>query len=560
MGIIITPMPSLPVSRRQFAAAIPTALTAQTSSSSRFDDSLVSRHDAYLDNLLSKQITSPSDPNRGNFAGEYGIFFPGSPGGIIDSSVAALLCPQSRHHQSAALIERIRLAAGWITRNQLPSGNFDLPITNFNSPPDTAFITHSLGAAALLARQGNLAEVSALIEPILRRMAAALAVGGVHTPNHRWVVCEALAQMYELFKEDSYLRRIDQWLNETIDIDADGQFNERSTTIYNAVTDRALIVLAHKLNRPGLLDPVRRNLDAMLYLLHADGEVVTEISTRQDAFERGDMRRYWFPLHYLAVLDSNPRYATLTRAYSGHASLSLSMIYPQLRQPLPAAAPLPDNYVRELPAIRAARIRRGPRSASILWNGVNRFFAFRNGACVIEGVRLASAFFGKGQFVPTSMKKSGDAYHLAQILEGPYYQPIDPPRPIAAQDYNPTRPLRRRSEVCRLTQTATIRETPTGFEIEITAQGTPNVPIAIEILFRQGTALDGVSPATTADSFLLPAGFATARSGSDIIRIGPGLGLHRWTQLRGAAPKLPGPSIYLCALTPLRHTLQIDCP
>jgi len=559
-GIIITPMPSLPVSRRQFAAALPVALAAQTTPSFRFDDSLIRRHDGYVDNLLSKQFTTPADPNRGNFPDDYGIFFAGTPAGIIDASVAAWLCPQSRHHQSAALIERIRLAAGWMTRNQLPSGNFDLPITNFDSPPDTAFITHSLAAAALLARQGNLAEVSALIEPILRKMAAALAVGGVHTPNHRWVVCEALAQMYELFKEDSYLRRIGQWLNETIDIDADGQFNERSTTIYNAVTDRALTVLAHKLNRPDLLDPVRRNLDAMLYLLHADGEVVTEISTRQDAFERGDMRRYWLPLRYLAVLDNNPRYATLARDYSGHASLSLSMIYPQLRQPLPPSAPLPDNYVRDLPAIRAARIRRGPRSASILWNGANRFFAFRNGACVIEGVRFASAFFGKGQFVPSAMKKTGDAYLLSQILEGPYYQPFDPPRPIAAQDYNPTRPLRRRSEVCRLTQTAAIRETSTGFEIEITAQGTPNVPVAIEILFRQGTTLDGVSPASAADSFLLPAGYATARSGNSTIRIGPGLGLHRWTQLRGAAPKLPGPSIYLCALTPLRHTVRIEYP
>ncbi len=560
MGIIITPMPSLPVSRRQFAAAIPAALAAQPPSAFRFDDALVRRHDAYLDNLLSKQITSPADPNNGNFPDDYGIFFAGTPGGIIDASVAAYLCPQSRHHQSAALIERIRLAAGWMVRNQLPSGNFDLPITNFNSPPDTAFITHGFAAAALLARQGNLVEVSALIEPILRRMAAALAVGGVHTPNHRWVVCEALAQMHELFKEESYLRRIDQWLNETIDIDADGQFNERSTTIYNAVTDRALTVLAHKLNRPELLDPVRRNLDAMLYLLHADGEVVTEISNRQDAFERGDMRRYWFPLHYLAVLDRNPRYSTLARGYANHASLSLSMIYPQLRQSLPPAAPLPDNYVRDLPSIHAARIRRGPRSASILWSGVNRFFAFRNGACVIEGVRFASAFFGKGQFVPSSLKKTGDAYQLTQILEGPYYQPIDPPRPIPAQDYGPTRPLRRRSEVCRLTQTASIRETPTGFEIEFSAQGTPNVPISIEILFRQGTALDGVSPVAAADSFLLPAGFATARSGSDTIRVGPGLGAHRWTQLRGAAPKLPGPSIYLCALTPLRHTVKIECP
>jgi hypothetical protein len=356
------------------------------------------------------------------------------------------------------------------------------------------------------------------------------------------------------------VRRIDQWLAETIDIDADGQFNERSTTIYNAVTDRALTVLADKLNRPELLDPVRRNLESMLYLLHADGEVVTEISIRQDAFERGDMRRYWFPLHYLAVTDNNPRLATLARTYAGQASLALSMIYPQLRQPLPEPAPLPEDYVREMRDVKAARIRRGARSATVLWNGVNRFFAFRKGGCVIEGVRFASAFFGKGQFVPAGMKKTAGGYQLTQVLDGPYYQPLEPSRPVSSQQYGPTRPLRKRTEVCRLTQTATVRETPAGFEIDFAIEGTDKVPVAIEIVFRQGTRLEGVKPAAAAEAHLLAEGFATAVSGSDSIRVGPGLGLHRWTQIRGAAPRLPGPSVYLCGFTPLRHTLQISCP
>ena len=83
--------------------------------------------------------------------------------------------------------------------------------------------------------------------------------------------------------------------------------------------------------------------------------------------------------------------------------------------------------------------------------------------------------------------------------------------------------------------------------------------MAIEILFRQGTQLDGVKPAAAPDSFLLASGYATARSGKDSIRVGPGLGVHQWTQLRGTAPKLPGPSVYLCGLTPLNHTIRIDC-
>ena len=61
--------------------------------------------------------------------------------------------------------------------------------------------------------------------------------------------------------------------------------------------------MAAKLKRPALLDPVRQNLRALMYLLHADGEVVTEISRRQDQYTRGGLAGYWFPLTYLAVAD-----------------------------------------------------------------------------------------------------------------------------------------------------------------------------------------------------------------------------------------------------------------
>jgi hypothetical protein len=485
-----------------------------------------------------------------------GLHSPGAAGGLLTACATAFLQPASKFFRAPLMAERCRLAAAFLKRAQTTDGNIDLLTTNFNSPPDTGFVVHGVGSAACLAQRAGNRELLALMQPFLQRAGAGMAAGGVHTPNHRWVVSSALAQIHEVFPDPRYPRRIDQWLAEGVDLDDDGQFTERSAGVYNAVCDRAFTVLAAKLKRPELLDPVRRNLDAMLYLLHPGYEVVTEISRRQDQYERRDMAPYWFPLQYLAVHDRNPRYATLARHFApAAASLTTLMEYPELADAVDTA-PVPDDYLKLLPAIEALRLRRGPVSATVMLRGDSHFLGFRRGGAVIQAVRFASAFFGKGQFVPDSWNSRDGAYELTQSLEAGYYQPLDPPRRVNAGDWGKVRASRRQTELCRLTQSASIVETKTGVRLRLRAEGTPNVPVAVEIGFREGGKLEGCTEVN--GSWILAEGYGTYRVGNDVVRFGPGLREHSYAQVRGAEPPLPGTRAYLCGYTPFDREIEIS--
>ncbi|MCX6592817.1 MAG: hypothetical protein NTZ56_14945 [Acidobacteria bacterium] len=540
------------MTRRESLGAIGVAAFAAPAPPT-FDADLIRRHDGAVDSYLKNQVTAANSPWRGALPDAYGLHAPGTAAGLWDVFTAAYVCPQSRHHRKAELLERIALAAGFLERSMSPEGNIYLPITNFNSPPDSAFAVRSSANTVLVARQNQATEILRMIEPLVKRMADAIAVGGIHTPNHRWVVSAALAQAHELWPEPQYLRRIDQWLAEGFDIDPDGQWSERSTVTYNTICDQALTVLAHKLKRPEYLEPVRKNLESMLYLIHADGEVDTSFSRRQDAFTRGTMAGYWFPLQYLAVKQGDGRFGNLAMSlWPKAASLSLLMTYPELNRRDLKTAPLPENYAHEMPHNQVARIRRGLASVTIHTGGRDRVVSLRNGDAVINAIRFASAFFGKGQFVPQTMTRTGAGYTMTQQLEAPYYQPFTPTRVIGADEWDQTQKLRPQTQVGRLTQSATVTEIPNGLRVEIVAEGTSNVPVAVEINMREGGKVSGT------EGSLLTAREGVFTLGPHAIKIKGGGCDHRYLEIRGARPPLPGPSVYVTGFTPFRRVLEFS--
>ena len=146
---------------------------------------------------------------------------------------------------------------------------------------------------------------------IMQKATAALVSGGVHTPNHRWEICKALAHIHHIWPSRAVVARIDDWLGEGIDQDADGEYSERSPNYASEVTNRSLVIVARLARRPALLEHVRRNLDMTLYRLEPNGEVETVQSRRQDQTGTQDVWKYLMHYRELALVANDPRFAAV---------------------------------------------------------------------------------------------------------------------------------------------------------------------------------------------------------------------------------------------------------
>lgn len=537
---------------------------------------LIGANDERVRTLLPRQERRAGHRWHGSIPDDFGIHSVGGTAQFIAALVCACHSPGSAFHHATALVAPLEHAAAYLRKAQHDDGTIDLISTNFHSPPDTAFVLEPVTAAAVILRHtpwAPLHRVSESLDAFIVKAGGALISGGVHTPNHRWVVAAALARVNALHPDPRYVARIDQWLAETVDVDPDGQFTEKSTSVYSPVVDRALLTIARLLDRPALREPVRRNLEMTLYYVHPDGEVVTEASRRQDKYQRGSMGRYYYSYRALALAEGNRRFAAMARQIEHTArpqlvsDLSAFLEEPDLQRPLPEGDPLPTHYARVFSYSKLARIRRGAFSATVLADNTT-VLSLRKGAAALEALRVASAFFGKGQFVGETLEASGTRYRLRQRLQGPYFQPISPDR-IATGDHvwmapngtlaNDSRALRAQSNVQDLDAVVEVVEHGSRLAVSITITGTDDVPVAVELAFRHGGRLEGVTrvPAVT-DAYLLTTGTGRYVVGADSIEFGPGRAEHTWTQLRGALPKWDGQSVYLTGFTPFTATVTLS--
>lgn len=524
--------------------------------------------------------------------------------------VAVHIAPGSRYTGDRVALSLALEYAAALERMQAATGLFSGG-DNVESPPDSGFTINDLGDTVELLRRvpaprsHDLQQLERRLRAIATAATPAMVAGGVHTPNHRWELAAALARLHRLDGAASSRTRALQWLAEGIDIDADGQYSERSANYATHVSNPSLLAIGDIFGRKDLHDIVERNLESNLGLIHSDATVETVHSRRQD---QKDLR---FPLgasalHYrrFAISEDRGDFAWAAElAMTGaimepQTALADLLLDPRLGERMPTAVPPPverrqtwsgSALVRDDSAKRSILVYAGSdysdmgRIRSGLANNPTflRLFA---GGLILDSVRLSRDFFGLGPFRASSMVSEGEALVLEEVVEGHYYLPmaterqqqdgryevVDEGRFAAAMSFD-----QRETTAVSLATRVTVTPLSDGVELDISVDG-PATSWALELAFRdggtfEGGSLDGGTFAGDGEDLssngvlLLRDGFARYRVGDRALVFGPGTGVDAAIRYRagedyeylGGTDALSGPRAYIAGRGPGAHRLTI---
>jgi len=504
----------------------------------------------------------------------------------------------SAHYRSAVLSERLNQRMDIILKGQYSDGTVDAG-GNRQSPPDTAFVLeHICLAATVLKLDGHkdLQPVTEKLKKFILSAGEAMVNGGVHTPNHRWVISAALANINALYPDAKYVHRIDEWLSEGIYLNEDGHFLERSST-YSAVIDKAFITMARLLNRPELLDPVHKNLTTYYYYTELNGDVVSVDSRRQDQFSTSRITRFYLQYRYMAIITGNPLFTEIARKIGSLPefkdqvmahSLAAFMENKELQKELPDSGDPDDDFEKLFTHSNLARIRRGNISVTIFGGNDKpiqvisgrssnpNFLSFRKGKAILKYMRLSTSFFRMGYFSSDGLIKEGRTYRLKERKEAYYYQPLDKNSVQGNGDYRLSASpdgrfwnkmdfdSRKKSDVKEQITAIDITETDGVLDIDIKVTGPPNVEVTLEMCFNEMGKLTGVVPASN-NNYFLESGSGSYTLGEDVVHFGPGKNEHKkisrleseqYTYHQGSL-RTAGLYVYLTGYTPFSHKITL---
>ncbi|OOV17847.1 hypothetical protein BXU10_14900 [Flavobacterium sp. LM4] len=517
----------------------------------------------------------------------------------ITIMTASMSNSDSEYYKSKILAEKLNEAIDFLLKEQYRDGTLDAG-GNRQSPPDTAFILEYICPAAAILKnnkQADLVQLKDKLKKFILNAGEAMVTGGVHTPNHRWVICAALANINSLFPDIRYVQRIDEWLAEGIYMNQDGHYAERSG-IYSAVIDKALITMSRLLNRPELLEIVNKNLTTYFYYTEPNGDLVTVDSKRQDQFMDLKVTNFYLQYRYMAILTKNPMFAHMANLIENlpafatdilSGSLAFFMENEELRKKITVDTTVVNDFEKFFAISNLARIRRGKTSVT-LFGGNDKpvmivsgrssnpnFLMYRKGDAILKYMRLSTSFFRMGYFSSDGIVREGNKYILKETKEADYYQPLAEEFRKADGDYKLSESpdgrfwnkmdfdSRIKSNVKTQTTVIEIAEDNGTLSLDFKVDGPPNVEVTIEMCFKEGSNITGAT-LDEKKNYFLKSGQGVLFVGSDSIQFGPGkcehlnienLDSEEYTYHQGSL-RTNGEHVYITGFTPFHHKMVIS--
>ncbi|MFC4138345.1 MULTISPECIES: hypothetical protein [unclassified Microbacterium] len=488
---------------------------------------------------------------------------------LLDSSLSA--------ERRAELADRATAAARYELRARRGSGLIDLVHCNPDSAPDTAFALQLFAAALLLLRRDGmppeLVEWERCVLRLLEETVPVLLTAGFHTPNHRWVIASAAALAGALLPEaaagwEPAMRAI---LDEGLDIDSEGFYPERSVVVYDAVTNRALLLLHLTRGTPGALEAVLASLATDMLLLDSRLRADTGLSSRQDRGMRvvpvslADVCLAAGALSGDGVLT---QLAGALAAADGPREPAVvfwqawAQAYFECEFDDDADDPRDNRFWAVFPRKQAARFRSGDLTATVRKDAA--FLGAQFGDVGLHAVRFFQAVQGVGEFLPKSAEFGEGRILVAS--RGPrgrrpgYELPLG--EPVAPDGWDTAVERRGLRRLEPLDVGAQVDLGDAAIDVHVAASG-PAGALA-ELLIDVDAGLVAESGDLT---IRLEAGQELFFEGESLVlraethaaRITGGARAHRAWQLREAPPIAPGCArIVIALVTPVDHRIRIE--
>ena len=416
--------------------------------------------DRTTDIALAIQVLDPNDEEYGSYRPLDSLVcqFPGGIGVVLTEAYSN---PNSGYHRSDAVVDSIRLALeASEERFQYEDGSIDSGSDKQNAA-NAAFATG--GIHQIWERWQNIehplsGEIIDRCRRILVKFGFSCRTMGVFTPNHRWVACAAMAIVNEVEPDEQLVAKIDDYLSDGIDQDADGFYSEYSP-MYAMLCNMCFLQVAKRLDRPELLIPVRKNLELLLSLCHPGGQVASEFSVRADTGKLGVLHA----LVEMGVLDRRGEYLAIARehldrqlrtlderldeakvdgsnsfgALLGETAELMALAVLPATEVEPKA--VPDNYRLRTSAFvnrqrTTIRIRRGKLSVTAVGrNDFSNLVAFRYGDAIVDGMRIMYNYYGMHGVIDENLPEEDGEI----VFSGSFTEYIDGPTPERRIDHKP---------------------------------------------------------------------------------------------------------------------------